>query len=231
MVDSVDNSPRLTSLERQLHQLRRRHAEQARIARRGGRAVGTVLCILMLCLPAIATAVSLPHTFSSGDPISAAQVNENFDELVQAVTTLEAGPATLVQSSSSGMFTTSSETWVDVDNLELMITTAGEHVLLDLVGSTGGEYSYLRVLTGGTSAIGLLRIERTTDGGPAVLVAESDLTLAGVGALNVPIGARFLDAPPAGTHTYRVQASVLENTNGQEFHVRFAQLLAQGTSN
>jgi len=54
---------------------------------------------VLLGLAAIAQAVTKPHTFSSGQPALASQVNENFDALFDAVTAVETKLDTVTTSS------------------------------------------------------------------------------------------------------------------------------------
>jgi hypothetical protein len=50
------------------------------------------LLTLLLTAPIVAVAAGVPHVFTAGDVISSAQVNDNFKDLADRVTALEAGP-------------------------------------------------------------------------------------------------------------------------------------------
>jgi hypothetical protein len=85
------------ALQARLHRLEA--AEQQRIAanRRLGRLGATGMVLGALVLPAVATAVDLPHAFQAGDPVVAAELNENFDALSSAIDALVIREDTTIQ--------------------------------------------------------------------------------------------------------------------------------------
>ncbi len=74
-------------------------AEQLRIAanRRLGRLAATGMVLGALVLPAVATAVDLPHAFQAGDPVVAAELNANFEALSSAIDALVIREDTTIQ--------------------------------------------------------------------------------------------------------------------------------------
>lgn len=110
-------------------------------------------------------------------------------------------------SASSGLFATSSSTFVDVTNLSVTITTVGRPVFIGLIPdgdtSTG---SYLAASSnGGASEECRMAIFRD-----ATQISETLIRPQSGGGLpfNIPPGAIFMiDTPAAGTYTYKVQAN------------------------
>lgn len=109
-------------------------------------------------------------------------------------------------SASSGAFTTTSGTYVDVTNLSVTITTTGRPVYLGLNGGWVG------VSMSGTDALGSLSIKR---GSTAILTSNIAVSAEAtdgstVTQLSVPSSClSFIDIPAAGTYTYKVQALAL----------------------
>lgn len=85
------------ALQARLRRLER--AEQQRIAtnRRLRRLAATGMVLGALVLPAVATAVDLPHAFAAGDPVVAAELNENFEALSSAIDALVIREDTTIQ--------------------------------------------------------------------------------------------------------------------------------------
>ena len=108
-------------------------------------------------------------------------------------------------SSSSGSFTTTSTSYVDVTNLSVTITTSGRPVMIGMTmdGSTSPTSS-LRAYNTSTGSIanGSIKFVRdSTDIGALSLVANG--VNASVGCSSV--GAMMIDHPAAGTYTYKLQ--------------------------
>lgn len=113
-------------------------------------------------------------------------------------------------SSSSGLFTTSSASLVDVTNLSITITTTGRPVMLllqptasnlpkpelSVIWSGGGGRVQMAVFRDATQ-ISIFQNVRETDSVPNSALLQN-ITFPGV----------FLDAPAAGTYVYKVQALV-----------------------
>ena len=85
------------ALQARLRRLER--AEQQRIAtnRRLRRLAATGMVLGAVVLPAVATAVDLPHAFAAGDPVVAAELNENFEALSSAIDALVIREDTTIQ--------------------------------------------------------------------------------------------------------------------------------------
>lgn len=117
-------------------------------------------------------------------------------------------------SSSSGTFSTTSSSFVDVTNLSVTITTTGRPVVVALISDDSTADSYIEVLRTGTVTqyTGKLKILRdaTTINQTAFLgTYASSATLASswpVSSIN------HVDVPSAGTYTYKVQA-IASTTN------------------
>ncbi len=112
-------------------------------------------------------------------------------------------------STSSGSFSTSSTSLVDVTNLTVTITTGGRPVMVFLIPKTDGTSGYLDVTegTGGGSTLAAIaffrdatKIFNSLIGGSVLLNTEQFI---------VPPGSfSTIDAVGAGTYTYKVQANV-----------------------
>lgn len=112
-------------------------------------------------------------------------------------------------SSSSGGFTTTSTSFVDVTNLSVTITTTGRPVMLMVLGGTG---SSLSVAKNGTPASCTFQILRD-----AVVVGQGNLSITATGATvvshDVPTGGlNTVDVVAAGTYVYKVQAKAVTAT-------------------
>ena len=108
-------------------------------------------------------------------------------------------------SNSSGSFTTTSTSFVDVTNLSQSITTGGYPVEVYLIGDSVSSSNASGANT--LSTITLLRDGVAITFAPEnVIAAES--TGSSTSSISIPPGAiRFLDyGPPAGTYTYKIQA-------------------------
>ena len=118
-------------------------------------------------------------------------------------------------SSSSGVFSTTSSTYVDVTNLAVTITTTGGPILVKLVSDGSGGQFY---------------INETGTGNPEVSLVRGAITLLESGLFpNVELSPSVLsvvDEQSSGTYTYKIRAKNsgggLDNTN-----VSNAKLFAQ----
>ena len=123
-------------------------------------------------------------------------------------------------SSSSGSFNTSSTSYVDVTNLSVSITTTGRPVFVGLIpDGTADDGSESRIaidtlVDGGSFACKLVRGSTDIASFSASLGAEA---MSGVNEsqLAVPVGSLFtIEAPAAGTYTYKAQTRVSSGGGG-----------------
>lgn len=129
-------------------------------------------------------------------------------------------------SGSSGAFTTTSGTFVDVTNLSVTITTTGRPVLINIIAD--GDATFQSWL-GTVSTIGNQASAHFNFVRDATEVAEhrmENMTLGGgvtQTVLEIPISCLWhVDVVGAGTYTYKMQA---KQTTGNTCTVRFAKLL------
>jgi hypothetical protein len=118
-------------------------------------------------------------------------------------------------STSSGLFSTASATYVDVTNLSATIATVGRPVHLALVPDGSGNVMNFAVPTGSVSAVALLR--------GATVLAEWRASNTSAGILAYPLPAQFTDVPAAGTYTYKVQ---MKTDAGGAQRLDYAKLVA-----
>lgn len=114
-------------------------------------------------------------------------------------------------SSSSGSFSTTSSTYVDVTNLSVTLTTHGNPVLLLLVPTTSA--SYVKI-AGNPGSIDLKYV-RTTDGSDTDVTSDIRFAFnysSSITAEIPPGGFGMVDIPAAGQHTYKVQVKRNGNT-------------------
>ncbi len=110
-------------------------------------------------------------------------------------------------------------TWKDIDNCTVTITTTGRPVLIFLQsdGSTGGANISAQAGTVATTWIAIVR-----DG---TIISNSMLRHAGASEITIPPGSiLYLDAPTAGTYTYKIQVS--SQSAGMGVAVQYAKLIA-----
>ena len=118
-------------------------------------------------------------------------------------------------SSSSGTFSTTSTTAVDVTNLSVSITTTGRAVWVGLIQDGGSTSSSIAVGATTYSAAGCtIEIYRG-----ATRVAHYSTTLQGSSAstfaISIPSSSIWtIDTPSAGTYTYKVTAQVINFLGG-----------------
>jgi hypothetical protein len=143
---------------------------------------------------AVPTAIS---PASAGDPIGLC---------IARPSSATAGIGGVATSTTSGSFSTTSTTFVDVTNLSATLTTSGRPVYVGLIPDGTTAVSVLSASIGsGTSIAGVFKIFRG-----ATLVAQTEIGAGGAsGALAVyePVGSLWaVDFPAAGTYTYKLQA-------------------------
>jgi hypothetical protein len=115
-------------------------------------------------------------------------------------------------SSSSGVFTTSSSSLVDVTNLSVSLTTTGRPVMLLLIDDgTGGYVQFDR----STAAVEPGVVIAFLRAGVAISTQTYRVSLASsyTNELQMPPSIfQFFDVPAAGTYTYKVQAKITSAT-------------------
>jgi hypothetical protein len=198
--------------------------------------------VLLGVMTALGTGVALadvPHTFSSGQLLSAADMNDNFDSLSKQIATIatqvavvqERSDGPIAFSDSSGTFETQSKTLVPIPNCAVSLDTHGGVVRLEL--TPAGENSRLFLISGSTASSWLfayVNFERSVNG--VDWVSIGDLDFGGVpsssGSTAVPPGAFSLyDAPGEGTWTYRVTIRNTTDTGDSTVNVNNVRLAAR----
>lgn len=116
-------------------------------------------------------------------------------------------------SASSGSFTTSSGTFVDVTNLSVTLTATGRPVIITLIPEPGSSTpAVLSALCAAATASARFAIYRD-----ATVIAYVDLggDFSGATAYtSIPVGAlHTIDVPSAGAHTYKVAARGLTSSH------------------
>lgn len=130
-------------------------------------------------------------------------------------------PIPLTKSSSSGNFTTTSNTYVDVTNLSIPLTTtvAGRPIELYLEAMPGTQGGAGASATGGNRIYAWVCFSRVTVGVPGTVIisecffgmnADTALSL-----IDLPASAfRAYDETPVGVHTFKVQIKIVTGTVG-----------------
>lgn len=116
------------------------------------------------------------------------------------ITNAKLAAANIATSSSSGSFTTTSATYVNVTNLSVTISTVGRPVMI-FFNPPGATSSDIGFVGAGAAGSGSFRILRS--GGAistTVVSTTANNSLVPPGSLN------FIDQPSAGSHTYVLQA-------------------------
>lgn len=115
-----------------------------------------------------------------------------------AITNEKLAPLNYAVSASSGFFVAIGPTIVDVPNFSLTITTTGRPVEISILpaGSTETDAGFLVNTTGNYAIIYLLR------NGSTIRATKFS---GGNGNWDSQSGINFIDFPPAGTHTYKIQ--------------------------
>lgn len=204
-------------------------SRERRSARR--RLSGVLVGVLVISLPFAAAALPM-RTFSSGDPIMAA----DFQTLWDTVDGLEQSPV-VAESMSTGNYTTTSPAYTTVRGedgttlVEATVTTTGGPVYVYLgrlvSPSATATESFVSVESAGTETAGRVRIQRGTDTTVAeyTLATRSQGSGATLTTLTLPPSSfSYLDTPPAGTHTYRLQAQT--SGSGPTVEIRNVKLVA-----
>jgi hypothetical protein len=115
-------------------------------------------------------------------------------------TTVVAGGVAV--SASSGAFSTSSTSYVDVTNLAVTLTTTGRPVMVGVVSDGSGSNSVMESSDATQNPLLKWKILRG-----ATTISSGSLSSPGTGLLScAPVGF-ILDAPAAGTYTYKLQIS------------------------
>jgi hypothetical protein len=127
-------------------------------------------------------------------------------------------------SNSSGTYSTTSDTYADVTNLSVTITTSGRPVILMLVPDGSGNQSSFAVTNSSVAGTFLaLRAYR----GASVIADVSAVTQAAASASLCYVHGSWMmmDTPAAGTYTYKLQAavSIITTTTG---YMRYLKLVA-----
>lgn len=151
---------------------------------------------------------------ASGLPKLAPSVDNNSRNIVTGgASTVRAGGFAI--SASSGSFSTTSATKVDVTNLSVTITTTGRPVVVELTGDGSTSSAHVSTTdTGAISSQGALYILRGT---AVICVHPIRINVSGAGAstmiLEVPVSSvSYKEAIAAGTYTYKIQASAVAST-------------------
>jgi hypothetical protein len=195
-----------------------------------------------LCsLPMLGWAAVELTEFQAGDPIVAAEVNDNFSGLAGAVSDLEvfAFQDAAVSSSEFCLFADAPCSFADYFAVRVT-STAQQVIRVDLMGASGvGSDAPGRIIAGDNSdnlpgvVNARLILERRTE--PAVdweAVSSQAVYFDGAGGLNdfgvaIPCSAvGFLDTPPAGEHTYRVSAEFADANPAQNLEFQNCQAVA-----
>ncbi len=144
--------------------------------------------------------------------INTAAVTQAKKEIRTTGTTVGAGGVAV--SNSSGSFSTSSGSYVDVTNLTVTIITLGNPVVLKLVaGGTSGDESIITL--SGISTLKFLR-------GATSLPEYNMSNVSTGGTVSIPSSAiQYMDIPAAGTYTYKLQAKSTASVD-----INYAKLVA-----
>ena len=127
-------------------------------------------------------------------------------------------------SSSSGAFSTTSSTYVDVTNLSVTITSTGRPIQIQLIGS-GGATDNSRIFTSTTAdsavpyaLINILRdstqIFQTTVGNPK---SPNTFTSGNDNSFFPPGVLHHVDTPAAGTYVYKIQTKIVNSNTSVGF--------------
>lgn len=141
---------------------------------------------------------------ASGLPKLAPSVDNNSRDIVTGTgTTVKQGGVAI--STSSGTFSTTSSSFVDVTNLSVTISTTGRPVRLDIVpGTSATNQGAFRVTHTSTGDIeGVLTMLRGTVTVAITRVGNYGTTTP---AITVPPYMGVIDSVSAGTYTYKLQA-------------------------
>lgn len=130
-------------------------------------------------------------------------------------------------SASSGTFSTSSASFVDVTNLSVSITTTGRPVFIGLVAD--GDTTLLSYLSvengiGGTGQANFQYLRGSTV--IAITALQGPFVNSSIATL-IPVSSfSIIDTPAAGTYTYKMQAKAVTIDGAPNVGVRRAKLIA-----
>lgn len=141
-------------------------------------------------------------------PLSSTRDTKTFDSNV-----VNEGEVAL--SNESGQFSTTSDTYVQVDNMVVALRTRGRPVMVGLIPGNPAvaTYAYLEAVANAAAAVpnceALYRITRDDVSIYSTILSYQESTAAGATkTMTVPPGTIIhIDTPPAGFHTYRLQAA------------------------
>jgi len=132
------------------------------------------------------------------------------------------------KSSSSGIFSTSSTSYVDITNLSVSFGTPGGAVEVRCIPAFGGTSTHIQVENNGTSNSGSCKIRLLRDA-TVVGVFTYAIRADGIGdnlsIMIPPSSISFVDFPSAGTYTYTLQ--VLVEASANLFYCRDTELFIE----
>ena len=176
---------------------------------RAGAGFGLGLILVMGLTALLAQTYS---TFTSGQVVSAAKINENFTLLRSELTNAQdrlTTPLPLSQSSgiASQNFNTVGTTFTDMPGMSVSVTTGGSPVWLALVplGTTASSIKIEGNAAGNGCAAQLAFVRGTTTVAVFYLQISHTFTADSVSNHYMPSSIWTIDSPGAGTHAYKVQ--------------------------
>ena len=193
-------------VQRRLRALEQRAAGAERTARwmRRG-AVALVLC--GVSMPLVASGLgNVPNTFSTGAPIEAAQMNANFQHLVDGITGVEdrfVASRLPAFSAGSGIQGFTNTSYTAASGMVATLTTSGNPVQVSLVADEydAGQASYIYASAGAPSD-GYFQIER---GGVPICQVRLQAEPNGTNP-TIPPGFSCIDTgAAAGAHNYTLR--------------------------
>jgi hypothetical protein len=130
-------------------------------------------------------------------------------------------------SASSGSFSSSSTSVIDVTNLSVTITTTGRPVFIGLIQDGGGSSAYLLTKRDSEATAATLFILRgATTISDQQLKVDNNLS-GGYSYLQIPSSSLFtIDTPTSGTYTYKVRGRVDISGSTPLFGVYNSKLIA-----
>lgn len=131
-----------------------------------------------------------------------------------AITNVKRAAINSVTSSSSGLGAgTTSNTFVDITNLSLSITTTGKLVKIETMGDGSGNQTNLYLIRSSTQAGCIIKLQRSVSGaGVWSDITESiyTITVGGASQVQSPFPhLNFTDNPTAGSWDYKIQGRVV----------------------
>jgi hypothetical protein len=129
-------------------------------------------------------------------------------------------------SASSGNYTTTSSSYVDVTNLSVTITTTGRPVFIALIPDGSSSSNYVGGVGTGTPVLGSARFRILRD---ATTVADYGFPLSSPDGwfYYSPVSAiSVIEVPAAGPYTYKLQAWAQDSFGSVTSSVQYAKLIA-----